>query len=113
MNSSFVRLSFCHSFSCCPSCHLFSKPIDFLSCRGPIRFSSRRRILCSRSPRLDVPLLSMILLDLRSLLRCVQLCVSVCRCNYFCLPLASARLLSFEMTCNQRTFSCTFGAECS
>src|ERR1043166_3982281 len=89
MSSSFGR-----PFSCRLSCHPFSKPNDSLFYRDLSRSSSRPRILYLRLPKRDAPLPSLRRHDLHNLLRCVRLCVSACRCNYFCLPLASVKLLS-------------------
>src|ERR1043166_5225295 len=78
-----------HPFSCRPSYHLsyrpFSRTSYCLSCRGRNHSSCRRPIPCSRWPRRGSQLPSWTRLPFCSLLQCVQLFVSVCRCNYLCL----------------------------
>src|SRR6185503_15825013 len=68
------RLSFhpCATSSCCPSC------------RAHCRSSCRHRIPCSQWPTHVFQLPSSKRHYLRSLPRCVRLCVSVCPCNLIC-----------------------------
>src|ERR1051325_3656055 len=84
-----ISSSSCHPFSCRPSYRLSYRPFSmtsyFLFCRDRNRSSYRRPIPCSLWPRRGFQLPSWTLLSSRSLLQCVQLYVSVCRCNYLCL----------------------------